>query len=249
MDQEEKRRLWRIAARLRYANNIEALRARSNAYGTAHAKERAERAAKWRLANPERTQELTQRSRQKRKERWAEFLESERQRYHKAPDKKLAALKAQRERPEVAAKAKAYQQQYGRDYPEKLRAKVAARRATLLRAMPEWCDRVAIVEIYRRAKALTIETGIKHEVDHIIPLRGRNVSGLHIPINLQILTVTENRQKFTRVAASSDHTSLYSTSVAAGTDERSVAADRRSRASPGGQEYGVDVDGDQAGDY
>lgn len=33
------------------------------------------------------------------------------------------------------------------------------------------------------------------EVDHIIPLNGEKVSGLHVPSNLQVLTVRANRQK------------------------------------------------------
>ena len=38
------------------------------------------------------------------------------------------------------------------------------------------------------------------EVDHIIPLNGRQVSGLHVPENLQVLTVRANRQKGAKFA-------------------------------------------------
>ncbi len=45
------------------------------------------------------------------------------------------------------------------------------------------------------AKVLEKLTGEKYHVDHVIPLQGKNVSGLHIPANLQILTATANMKK------------------------------------------------------
>lgn len=56
-----------------------------------------------------------------------------------------------------------------------------------------------IAEIYRNAKILSIETGIPHHVDHIIPLKANNCSGLHVPWNLQIIPASENVKKNNRV--------------------------------------------------
>ena len=64
---------------------------------------------------------------------------------------------------------------------------------------PKWLtdfDYKYIRCFYFLAKWKTNLTGVKYEVDHIIPLNGKNVCGLHVPSNLQILTSTENRVKF-----------------------------------------------------
>ena len=62
-------------------------------------------------------------------------------------------------------------------------------------AMPAWANKAAIRSIYEEAAGLTISTGVKHEVDHIVPLTNKLVCGLHVEHNLRVTTFTENRQK------------------------------------------------------
>lgn len=63
------------------------------------------------------------------------------------------------------------------------------------RAMPPWADIEKMKEFYIEADRLTNQTGVKYSVDHIIPIKGKNVSGLHVETNLQILRLTENISK------------------------------------------------------
>ena len=72
---------------------------------------------------------------------------------------------------------------------------VTAREKRCVLATPTWADRELIKELYELARKLTEQTGIPHEVDHVIPLQGETVSGLHCQDNLQILTQEQNRRK------------------------------------------------------
>jgi hypothetical protein len=60
---------------------------------------------------------------------------------------------------------------------------------------PVWVNLQDIKDVYSAAAVVGRITGIKRHVDHIIPLMGRLVSGLHIAENLQILTARENLSK------------------------------------------------------
>ncbi len=79
--------------------------------------------------------------------------------------------------------------------PEKTRTHVAKRKAAKLQRTPPWVDYDAIRVFYAEAIRLTNETGIKHHVDHIIPLQGKLVSGFHVHTNLQVITAEENLRK------------------------------------------------------
>ena len=71
----------------------------------------------------------------------------------------------------------------------------AKRRAGKLQATPAWANLESIEEFYELARNETKVTGIQHEVDHIIPLRGRMVCGLHVEFNLQVITKLQNATK------------------------------------------------------
>ena len=71
-----------------------------------------------------------------------------------------------------------------------------------LNAIPKWLTaehKAQIASIYAQAKQLEMETGVPHQVDHIIPLQGDNVCGLHVPWNLRAITAKENRRKWNRL--------------------------------------------------
>lgn len=68
-------------------------------------------------------------------------------------------------------------------------------RVSKLKRTPRWADQEKIIEFYKEAERLTITTGVAHHVDHIIPLQGNNVSGLHVETNLQVITEYENISK------------------------------------------------------
>jgi hypothetical protein len=69
------------------------------------------------------------------------------------------------------------------------------RRAQKRKAQPSWVNIKTITEIYQEAIRLTALTGTKYHVDHIIPLRGKNVCGLHVPWNLRVIPAKENLSK------------------------------------------------------
>tara|TARA_R110002020_G_C16090122_1_gene757821 strand:- start:230 stop:664 length:435 start_codon:yes stop_codon:yes gene_type:complete len=71
----------------------------------------------------------------------------------------------------------------------------AKRRATKLQATPDWADQQAIKCMYALASKLNKITGSNLEVDHIVPLQGKNVCGLHVEHNLQLLDKKLNVSK------------------------------------------------------
>jgi len=75
------------------------------------------------------------------------------------------------------------------------RADSAQRRAAILQRRPLWADRGLITAVYDDAIKITRETGEPMHVDHIIPLQGAMVSGLHVHTNLQVIPAKVNLSK------------------------------------------------------
>jgi hypothetical protein len=81
-----------------------------------------------------------------------------------------------------------YNRNWNRKNPHVYTAKTAKYRATKKNATPSWANLKAIREFYKKCPK-------GYHVDHIIPLNGKTVSGLHVESNLQYLTIEDNLSK------------------------------------------------------
>jgi hypothetical protein len=79
-----------------------------------------------------------------------------------------------------------------------VRADTKSRRRKHREATPKWLtkeQKSEMREIYKIAITMTKTTGEQYVVDHIVPLRGDTVCGLHVPWNLRVITQEENLVK------------------------------------------------------
>jgi hypothetical protein len=123
----------------------------------------------------------------------AKALASQRSRANINRDKMRAARKAWEQRNPTAA-AESFKRYRERNRPD-IRARLAASKEGRDKRRVPWANRDAIIEIYRQAELMTQTTGRLHVVDHIIPLQGRKVSGLHVETNLRVIEHHENAVK------------------------------------------------------
>lgn len=130
------------------------------------------------------------------------------------PERRQAArLKWLTENPEKNKKVKAEwsiinkdktyvsRRKWAKNNPAAMQKIWAKRRASRLSRTPKWLDSEdswLIQEIYDFAVLRTKTHGFKWHVDHIIPLQGKLVSGLHVPTNLQVIPAIANVRKSNR---------------------------------------------------
>lgn len=102
------------------------------------------------------------------------------------------AMREKRKDPSVQEKGRQYTRAWREANPEKSSWMARVRRDNVAQRTPGWANQTAIAAIYRKARELG------QTVDHVVPLQGKNVSGLHVEYNLQILPRSENSAKGNR---------------------------------------------------
>lgn len=174
-------------------------------------KDLAERAAsklRWAKTNPEKVKRSQRIHRVKNRDA---LNESERIRYRNNRDAELERSRRYKlANPEkIRAAATKYcaankevavdrYREWAKANPGKALARCRKRQAAKLNRTPPWASLKEIEKIYQLAARVSKFTGVPMHVDHIIPLQGKNISGLHAENNLQIIPASVNLSKGNR---------------------------------------------------
>jgi hypothetical protein len=151
-------------------------------YYQANKEKFASRMVEYQKANKEQKAVYNAKYREDNKEKIAEYLSYYGTEYRQANKDKIAIRMSE----------------YRQTNKDKINTKTAKRRAIKLQALPKWLTKEEleqIKELYTCAQMFKLYTGQEYHVDHIVPLQGENVCGLHVPWNLQILPAKENMIK------------------------------------------------------
>lgn len=90
-------------------------------------------------------------------------------------------------------------------HPERVYANTARHRAARFKRVPLWADRERTAAVYARAAWNTELFETPYHVDHILPLQGDTISGLHVHDNLQILPGLDNVRKANKFIPYAEH--------------------------------------------
>ena len=114
---------------------------------------------------------------------------------HPEKSKPIKARSDRRYREKYRDKMLAYARAWAKANPGKALAHCRAKQAAKARRTPAWADLRSIESVYVRAAEVSKLAGIKMHVDHVIPLNGEIVSGLHVHDNLRIIPAAQNVRK------------------------------------------------------
>ena len=166
---------------------------------------RREGMRRWAEANPE---EKKRRAAEWYDKNRDEIIERVRENYYADLDKSRERARdyAARHKEEALARNQKWRQEnpdyvqrhYATRNKDALCAGKAKYRAARRQACPPWLNKEMlnqIHEIYKLRRQISEATGVPHEVDHIVPLQGGTVCGLHVPWNLRVITKEKNNRR------------------------------------------------------
>ena len=150
-------------------------------------------AALWVERNKDKHAASTKKCAQAKKEAYAEVRKK---RYERSRALVLAQQKLYRE--QNTERIKLRNKKYRSENSALGAAKTARYRAAQAQRTPKWLtedDLWLIEQAYELAALRTKALGFIWDVDHVVPLRGKLVSGLHTPNNLRVIPASTNRSK------------------------------------------------------
>jgi 5-methylcytosine-specific restriction endonuclease McrA len=156
-----------------------------NAYRRANQARYRSKQKKYEIANAERILEVNRKRRST--ERFKRLSYGYGVKYRKKYEQKIKEKK----RAFYAARPELRRAEYQR-HKERYIAAAYRRLYKIKTLTPDDADRKVIQSFYDIAKELTARTGIRYEVDHIVPI---SKGGLHHQSNLRVVTMKENRTK------------------------------------------------------
>ena len=199
---DEERSIRRKAAREKWRlANPEKDRLAKEKYDLANraarnAKLKAQR-AELRLLKPQKTQEEIEAARQAKLQKKREAQKA----YVAANPEKITETRRRTTAKHRAAR-NAEKARWRRENPGKVLALTRKRQLAKIQRTPPWLsddDYWMMSQAYELAAQRSKLFGFAWHVDHIIPLQGKDVSGLHVPLNLQVIPGSVNSQKGNRM--------------------------------------------------